>query len=157
MFWNGIIRVYGTSLQIGFKWRMAGIICGWIPGANLIVLCKIIRIASEETAFESGKILLNREREQEQLCKTRYPLLMVHGVFFRDFKYFNYWGRVPKELERNGAVIFYGNHQSAASVKDSAQELAKRILEITGETGCGKVNIIAHSKGGLDSRYAINY
>ena len=48
---------------------------------NLIVLCKIIRIASEETAFESGKILLNREREQEQLCKTRYPLLMVHGVF----------------------------------------------------------------------------
>lgn len=107
VFWNGIIRVYGTSLQIGFKWRMAGIICGWIPGANLIVLCKIIRIASEETAFESGKILLNREREQEQLCKTRYPLLMVHGVFFRDFKYFNYWGRVPKELERNGAVIFY--------------------------------------------------
>lgn len=156
VFWNGIIRVYGTSLQIGFKWRMAGIICGWIPGANLIVLCKIIRIASEETAFESGKILLNREREQEQLCKTRYPLLMVHGVFFRDFKYFNYWGRVPKELERNGAVIFYGNHQSAASVKDSAQELAKRILEITGETGCGKVNIIAHSKGGLDSRYAIS-
>lgn len=55
VFWNGIIRVYGTSLQIGFKWRMAGIICGWIPGANLIVLCKIIRIASEETAFESGK------------------------------------------------------------------------------------------------------
>ena len=81
---------------------------------------------------------------------------MVHGVFFRDFKYFNYWGRVPKELERNGAVIFYGNHQSAASVKDSAQELATRILEITGETGCGKVNIIAHSKGGLDSRYAIS-
>lgn len=74
--------------------------------------------------MRAGKILLNREREQEQLCKTRYPLLMVHGVFFRDFKYFNYWGRVPKELERNGAVIFYGNHQSAASVKDSAQELA---------------------------------
>ena len=24
------------------------------------------------------------------------------------------------------------------------------------KTGCGKVNIIAHSKGGLDSRYAIS-
>jgi triacylglycerol lipase len=33
-------------------------------------------------------------------------------------------------------------------VKDSAQELAGRIEEIVTETGCGKVNIIAHSKGG---------
>ena len=28
---------------------------------------------------------------------------MVHGVFFRDFRYFNYWGRIPKELKRHGA------------------------------------------------------
>lgn len=27
---------------------------------------------------------------------------------------------------------------------------------MTEETGCEKVNIIAHSKGGLDSRYAIS-
>lgn len=34
-------------------------------------------------------------------------------------------------------------------------ELEKRIKEIVQQTGCGKVNIIAHSKGGLDSRTAI--
>ena len=156
VFWNGIIRVYCTSFQIGLKWRAAGIICGWVPVANLIVLWKIIRTASEETTFESGKILLNRERVGEQLCRTKYPILMVHGVFFRDFKYFNYWGRIPGELEQNGATVYYGNHQSAASVKDSAGELATRITEIVRETGCEKVNIIAHSKGGLDSRYAIS-
>ena len=35
-------------------------------------------------------------------------------------------------------------------------ELAERIRQIVEETGCEKVNIIAHSKGGLDSRYAIS-
>ena len=81
---------------------------------------------------------------------------MVHGVFFRDTKLFNYWGRIPKELERNGAKIFYGNHPSAASVADSAVVLKKRILEVLEETKADKVNIIAHSKGGLDCRYAIS-
>jgi len=80
---------------------------------------------------------------------------MVHGVFFRDFKYFNYWGRIPQELEKNGATIYYGNHQSAASVEDSSVEIADRIHKIIEETGCEKVNVIAHSKGGLDTKSAI--
>lgn len=156
VFWSGIIRVYLTSAQIGVKWRAVGIICGWIPAVHLAVLVKIIRMASDEWEFESGKIMQAQERKDEQLCRTRYPILMVHGVFFRDFKYFNYWGRIPQELEKHGAVIYYGNHQSAASVADSGKELAGRIRQIVDETGCEKVNIIAHSKGGLDSRYAVS-
>lgn len=156
VFWNGIIRVYLSSSQIGIKWRAIGILCGWIPVVHLFVLVKIIIMASEEWQFESEKIVQAQERKDEQLCATKYPLLMVHGVFFRDFKYFNYWGRIPAGLEAAGATIYYGNHQSAASVADSGKELADRILEIVRETGCQKVNIIAHSKGGLDSRYAIS-
>lgn len=156
VFFSGIIRVYLTSAQIGIKWRVIGVVCGWIPVVHLVVLMKIIRMASDEWEFESGKIMQAQERKGEELCRTRYPILMVHGVFFRDFKYFNYWGRIPKELEKHGAVIYYGNHQSVASVADSGRELACRIEEIVAETGCGKVNIIAHSKGGLDSRYAVS-
>ena len=81
--------------------------------------------------------------------------MRVHGGFFRDYRYVNYWGRIPKELTRNGATVYYGQQQSAAAVEDSGKELAERIREIVEETGCGKVNIIAHSKGGLDSRAAI--
>lgn len=156
VFWNGIIRVYLSSSQIGVKWRAVGILCGWIPAVHLFVLVKIIRMASAEWQFESEKMIQAQERKEEQLCATKYPLLMVHGVFFRDYKYFNYWGRIPGELEAAGATIYYGNHQSAASVADSGKELADRITEIVRETGCQKVNIIAHSKGGLDSRYAIS-
>lgn len=156
VFWCGILRVYLTSSQIGVKWRTIGLLCGWIPVVHLVVLVKIIRMAMEEWEFESEKMIQAQERKDERLCQTRYPILMVHGVFFRDFKYFNYWGRIPKELEAHGAKIFYGNHQSAASVADSGGELACRIKEVVAETGCQKVNIIAHSKGGLDSRYAIS-
>lgn len=155
VFWNGILRVYFSSIQLAIKWRLIGIICGWIPIVHLFVLFKIIRIASQETAFECEKILINRKREKNQICCTKYPLLLVHGVFFRDFKYFNYWGRIPDELKKNGAVIYYGNQQSAASVADCGKEISERIRQIVDQSGCGKVNIIAHSKGGLDCRYAI--
>jgi len=156
LFWNGIICVYLTSYQMGIKQRVIGALCGMIPIVNLIVLRKIIKTVLLEVEIECEKERVNIAREANQLCKTRYPLLLVHGVFFRDNKFFNYWGRIPKELIRNGAVIFYGNHQSAASIADSANELAQRIKQIVEETGCEKLNIIAHSKGGLDCRYALD-
>lgn len=155
VFWNGIIRVYSASLQLGIRIRVIGIICGMIPIAHLIVLGIIIRTVTKEVSVENEKILINERRHEEQICATKYPILMIHGVFFRDFRYFNYWGRIPGELETNGARVFYGNHQSAASVSDSGREIADRILQIIRETGCEKVNIIAHSKGGLDARAAL--
>lgn len=155
VFWNGIIRIYITSEQLGIRLRVIGALCGMIPVVHLVVLCILIRTVKREVRQENDKLLLNQQRASMQICRTRYPILMVHGVFFRDSNFLNYWGRIPKELEKNGATIFYGNHQSASSVADSAKELADRIMQIVKETGCGKVNIIAHSKGGLDCRYAL--
>ena len=155
VFWVGIICVYLTSTQLGAKWRIIGIICGLIPIANLVALFNIIKITTNEYFFEAEKYKINKQRKTAQICATKYPILLVHGVFFRDTKFFNYWGRIPKELEINGAEIFYGEHSSAASVADSAAELKERITQILAETGAEKLNIIAHSKGGLDCRYAI--
>lgn len=155
VFWVGILCVYLTSAQLGFRLRLMGILCGMIPIANLIVLYHIIKKASAECLFELGKEQLNKQRKDQQVCATKYPILLVHGVFFRDVKIFNYWGRIPKELKRNGALIFYGNQPSAVSIADSAAFLKERIASILAETGAEKVNIIAHSKGGLDCRYAI--
>lgn len=156
VFWNGIIRVYLTSEQLGFRIRVWGLICGMIPIAHLIVLGIIIKTTGSEVTVENAKIIKNKKRHDERICATKYPILLVHGVFFRDFRYLNYWGRIPKELEENGAILFYGNQQSAASVAECGREIADRILEICKENNCEKVNIVAHSKGGLDSRYALN-
>lgn len=156
LFWNGIIRIYLYSKQIGIKWKVIGILCGMIPIAHLIILIKMIKVVKKEVDFENHKLLCNKQRQQEKICKTKYPILFVHGVFFRDSNFFNYWGRIPEELEKNGATVFYGNQESAASISKCGEELAMRIKEILKETNFEKVNIIAHSKGGLDSRYALS-
>ena len=156
LFWNGILCVYFTSTQMRIKWRVLGILCGMIPILNLIVLTRIIKITGEEVDFEIEKESINHDPALSEICKTKYPILLVHGVFFRDSKILNYWGRVPRTLKLHGATIYYGNHQSALTVKESARELAYRIKLIVDRSGCEKVNIIAHSKGGLDCRYAIS-
>ena len=155
LFWNGIISVYCTSVQLGVKTRVLGAVFGMIFPINLVMLFIIISKCGKETELESAKQLLDLSRENEQVCRTKYPILLVHGVFFRDNPLLEYWGRIPAELRRNGATVFHGEHQSAASVADSAVELTGRIEQIIRETGCEKVNIIAHSKGGLDCREAI--
>lgn len=155
IFWNGMLCVYCSSVQLGLKHRLIGLLCGMIPVVNLFALNHILRITYGEVDFELTKQQVNQLRADQKLCATKYPILLVHGVFFRDSAKFNYWGRIPAELETNGAVIYYGNHQSAASIADSAAELAARIRQIVDSTHCEKVNIIAHSKGGLDCRYAI--
>lgn len=155
LFWNGIISVYATSVQLGIKQRVIGALCGPIPIVHLFALKGIIRTTHQEVVFETQKEQQNRARRDRQICRTRYPILLVHGVFFRDSERLNYWGRVPAELQENGATLFYGEHQSALSIPDSAAELAQRIRTIVQESGCEKVNIIAHSKGGLDCRYAL--
>ncbi len=156
LFWIGIISVYCTSVQLGIKIRVLGAVFGMIPILNLIFLIKIIRTTSMEVEFEKKKIQVNAARKEEKICETKYPVLLVHGVFFRDYKFPNYWGRIPKELELNGAEVYFGNQQSAASVEDSGKELVSRIKEIVKACGCQKVNVIAHSKGGLDIRCAVN-
>ncbi len=155
LFWNGMICVYLSSVQLGIKHRAVGLLLGMIPIANAIMLKKIIKITLSEVRDEEEREERNRERTTMQVCKTKYPCLLVHGVFFRDSKMLNYWGRVPEELKLNGATIFYGEHQSASGIEESAKELSERILRIIKKTNCEKVNIIAHSKGGLDCRYAI--
>lgn len=157
IFWNGIIRVYLTSVQLGIRYRVWGVILGMILPANLVMLMMIYIKVRREVITETEKFRLNESRRSEKICETKYPILLVHGVFFRDNRILNYWGRIPAELKKNGATIYYGDQQSALSIEDSSKELANKIGEIVMKTGCGKVNIIAHSKGGLDSRYAITH
>jgi len=155
IFWSGMLRVFFTSEQLAIKWRIIAAACGMIPVANIYVLVRMMIITGNEIKFEDNRLKVQAAREKD-LCKTKYPLFMVHGIFFRDFEHLNYWGRVPKALEENGAEIYYGNHMSSSSVERSARELSDRLEEVCRKAGCEKVNVIAHSKGGLDMRYAIS-
>ena len=58
------------------------------PLVNLFALLMIIRTCRAEVAFEKQLAQRDEKRKGEKVCRTRYPLLLVHGVFFRDFKAF---------------------------------------------------------------------
>jgi triacylglycerol lipase len=80
----------------------------------------------------------------------------VHGVGWRDRVRFNAWGRVPQYLKRHGANLFYGEQEAWGTIAQNGRQLAARIQALTEQTGADKINIIAHSRGGLDARYAIS-
>lgn len=86
----------------------------------------------------------------------KYPILLVHGMGFRDRKHLNYWGRIPGVLRSEGAAVFYGNQDSNGSIEGNAAFLEAQIKKLALENNITKFNVIAHSKGGLDIRYAIS-
>ncbi|MCL2113780.1 MAG: triacylglycerol lipase [Streptococcaceae bacterium] len=153
---NGLIRSFTISRQIGLLLRIALLSFWWMPFFNSIFSTFAAVKIKQELIFDNQKYVLNQKRKEKQVCKTKYPIVMVHGIFFRDWEIFNYWGRIPEALEDNGAQIFYGEHESSIPVEQAAIQIRDKILSILAQTGANKVNIIAHSKGGIDSRYAIS-
>ncbi|MBQ8177051.1 MAG: triacylglycerol lipase [Oscillospiraceae bacterium] len=153
--WNGILRIVLLCRRLGIVKRVVYFFLLPVPIVGIFVLISMYRTAKAEYDYETTRKACENQRIESQVCKTKYPILLVHGLGFRDWRYFNYWGRIPRELIRNGATIFYGHQEACATVVTNAEHIRRKVLEIVEETGCEKVNIIAHSKGGLDSRYAI--
>ncbi len=88
---------------------------------------------------------------------TKYPIILVHGMGVRDLKHISSWGRVPKKLALEGYSVYRGEQDANGTAQDNAAALKSRITGILESTGAEKVNVIAHSKGGLDVRYMISH
>ena len=153
---NGAVRIFISSRRLGIIRRILILLFFWIPGINIVLGIWFCRIVKQEYLHEYISAELNNARASSGICKTKYPLLMLHGIGFRDYKYLNYWGRIPALLIRNGAAIYYGHQQAWGTIESNASEIKHKLLDILKNTGCEKVNIIAHSKGGLDARYLIS-
>jgi len=89
----------------------------------------------------------------------KYPVVLVHGIIAHDRRsIFNFWGRIPKIYGKKGIKVYLGNTDSWGSYESNAKILKSSIEKILLKEKTEKVNIIAHSKGGIDSRYLIwNY
>ena len=85
----------------------------------------------------------------------KYPIVLAHGVMIKDFKFFKAFGRIEAVLKENGYKVYTAKTDGMGSISNNAIELKREILEILELEGVDKVNIIAHSKGGLDSKYML--
>ncbi|MCA9642792.1 MAG: hypothetical protein H6718_13065 [Polyangiaceae bacterium] len=87
---------------------------------------------------------------------TRHPLVLVHGVLGFDRVrvggiHVNYFRGVTDELRRNGFEVHVVRVDPLAPIPVRAAQLAEQVLAL----GVGRVNLVAHSMGGLDARYAL--
>jgi len=98
-----------------------------------------------------------------------FPIVLAHGVCRFDILWnesldvdnnddlkidrLNYFKGIRTMLKDKGYTVFHSKVAWAASVDKRAADLKVNILKILEETKAEKVNIIAHSMGGLDSRH----
>ena len=87
--------------------------------------------------------------------QTRYPILLVHGLGIKDTFFLKSFGLIDKRLRAQGYTVYKSKIDAFGSVQSNAAQLKDEIFSILHETGAEKINIIAHSKGGLDAKCMI--
>ena len=92
-------------------------------------------------------------------CNTRYPIILVHGAFFKDQNMLGikYWWGIPGALEDEGASVYVTQQDTYNGIIERSQQVAREIAELLAiHPAWTKVNLIGHSQGPLDCRYMIS-
>jgi triacylglycerol lipase len=118
-------------------------------------------VAALALAAAAGLLVWRRRKRRRRLPpraqpRLRHPVVLAHGVLGFDKIAFagrdhSYFRGVRGHLVGIGAEVHRPRVSSAASIAVRADELARLVRLIPAK----KVNVIAHSMGGLDARYAI--
>lgn len=87
---------------------------------------------------------------------TKYPVVLVHGMMAKDFPFWHAFRGITGFLKKQDITVYVTNQDGVGAIATNALQLKAEILEILKKENCNKVNIIAHSKGGLDARYMIS-
>jgi uncharacterized alpha/beta hydrolase family protein len=92
------------------------------------------------------------QSEQPQQSEKSLPVLLIHG-YAEDAAIWKKWEDM---LRKDGiqffTVTFKDSDDKCGSAKQHAKELEKIVQDIKQQSGAQKLNIVGHSKGGLDAR-----
>lgn len=108
------------------------------------------RVPQDGRRPDSGRIVLHPP------APTRFPILLAHGYFgFVSLGAFkarqHYFRGVRVRLQGLGYDVYTARVSSLGGVEQRARQLADQIQALP----AAKVNVVAHSMGGLDARFAI--
>ncbi|TWO70744.1 triacylglycerol lipase [Caenimonas sedimenti] len=91
---------------------------------------------------------------QSGYTQTRYPVVLVHGLFgFDSFLGLDYFYGIPSALRQDGARVFVAQVSAANSTEVRGEQLLAQVKTILALTGASKVNLVGHSHGGPTIRY----
>lgn len=86
---------------------------------------------------------------------TKYPVILVHGIVLKDIAFFKAFGRIEKTLGRAGYCVRTAKTDGFGLIETNAAQLKAYVDGVLASEHADKVNIIAHSKGGLDAKHMI--
>jgi triacylglycerol lipase len=140
----------------------------WFALALLITACGVTPVVpvpdQPDAGLELGQVLEDggvvAESPDGGLVVKKgppYPIVLAHGFFgfdtFAGLDFLTYFYEVKDELAKDGEPLVFT--PTVDPFNDSATrsaQLEARIVSILAETGHAKVNLVAHSQGGLDAR-----
>lgn len=130
---------------------------GWITWAVLGLLLLVAAGVAAWWLWRRGRRPPPRGRRRRIAAPPRYPLVLCPGLFgFGEIEIAGgrlaYFRGVPGRLEKSSWQVNLARVTGAASVEVRARELAEYIRTIDAP----KVNVIAHSMGGVDARFAVS-
>ena len=89
-FWISILHLLCSGKQVKKYWYLILCFIWWMPVVSWILTLYIYRTSKREWRVEQAKSACNAVRKESEICQTKYPILLVHGIFFRDWQYLNY-------------------------------------------------------------------
>ncbi len=87
---------------------------------------------------------------------TKYPVVLVHGTAAKNFRFYKAFRHISGDIREAGVTVYVLGHDGIGSIENNAAQIKREIETILEKEHAEKVNLIAHSKGGLDSRYMIS-
>jgi triacylglycerol lipase len=121
------------------------------------ILSLLMSVGACQAGIDGSGITDSNNIQTNLTCDAApYPIVLAHGMSgFDHLGPLDYFFKVADELTREGEIVYTTEVPPFQSSAVRGDSLALQIDQILEETGSCKVNVIAHSQGGLDIRYVI--
>lgn len=93
---------------------------------------------------------------QSTYTQTKYPIVLVHGLFGFDsvLGVYDYWYGIGNELKAGGAKVYTASVSASNFTEVRGEQLIRDLETLRAVSGKQKFNLIGHSHGGPTARYA---
>lgn len=91
--------------------------------------------------------------------KTKHPIMLVPGIFaFDTIATVDYWYQIPSAIESRGGEAYVAKINAFDSSVQRGERLIEQLEDIKAASNgrIQKFNLVAHSQGGMTSRYVMN-
>ncbi|OYT86902.1 MAG: lipase [Burkholderiales bacterium PBB6] len=114
----------------------------WIAN-TVVAACCLLGSAAATTAHAA-----------DTYTQTRYPVVLVHGLFgFDAIGPIDYWYGIAPALRAGGATVFVSQQSAANSSEVRGEQLLAELRRLKATYGYTKFNLVGHSHGGHTIRY----